>query len=46
VSDEKGNDGIDQPERDEENLVGSNSCLIVAIPKKVTHYVEFTKKLF
>jgi len=43
---QKGNDGIDQPEGDEENLVGSNSCMIVVIPKEVTHYLEFIKKLF
>jgi hypothetical protein len=46
MSDEKNNNGTDQSEGDEENLVGSNNCMNVIIPKKIMHYVEFTKKLF
>ncbi len=46
MSDEKGNDGTNQSKGDKKNLVGSNSFMIVVIPKENMHYVEFTKKLF
>jgi hypothetical protein len=33
MNDEKGDDAIDQLEDDEENLVGSDSCMILVLPK-------------
>lgn len=46
MSDEKSNDGINQSKGDKVNLVGSNNCMNVIIPKEIMHYVEVTKKLF
>jgi hypothetical protein len=42
---EEGDDVADWLKGDEENLVGSNNCMIATTLEEITCYVEFTKKL-
>jgi hypothetical protein len=44
MNDEKGDDAIDQLEDDEENLVGSDSCMIVVLLEEIIRYVENSLK--
>ncbi len=44
MNDEEGDDAIDQLEDDEENLVGSDSCMTLVLPKEIIRYVENSPK--
>jgi hypothetical protein len=44
MNDEENDDAIDQLENDEENLVGSDSCMTLVLPKEIIHYVENSPK--
>jgi hypothetical protein len=44
MNDEEGDDVVDQLEDDEENLVGSDSCMTLVLPGEIICYVENSPK--
>jgi hypothetical protein len=44
MNDEESDDAIDQPKDDEKNLVGSDSCMTLVLPKEIIRYVENSPK--